>query len=114
MVAALLALGLAVMAGRRLRRTVHVDEERPGEVAAWPDARIDPNTASEAELTLLPGIGPSLAGRIVADRAARGPFERIEDLDRVKWIGPSLIERMRPYLVIEEAPPAETPESTGR
>lgn len=53
------------------------------------------NTASAAELELLPGIGPTLAERIVAHRAANGPFKTLDDLDRVPGIGPRTLERLR-------------------
>lgn len=56
-------------------------------------------TATAAELELLPGVGPSLAERIVQDRAANGPFATVEDLDRVKGVGPAMLERVSPYLV---------------
>jgi competence protein ComEA len=59
---------------------------------------INVNAASAAELELLPGIGPALARRIVDDRAAHGPFRSVNDLDRVKGIGPRTIERLRPLL----------------
>jgi competence protein ComEA len=36
---------------------------------------------------VIPGVGPGLAGRIVADRAARGPFGSAAELDRVPGIG---------------------------
>ena len=45
------------------------------------------NTASEAQLESLPGIGPSTAGKIVAERTANGPFKSIDDLTRVAGIG---------------------------
>ena len=66
---------------------------------ALPEGRLDVNRATEAELMLLRGIGPATAGAIVADRAARGPFASIEDLDRVHGIGPRTIRRMAPYIV---------------
>ncbi len=53
------------------------------------------NTAGVAELTQLPGIGPARARAIVEDRAARGPYQRLEDLTRVPGIGPKTIERLR-------------------
>lgn len=56
------------------------------------------NTATEAELDCLSGVGPALAGRIVADRAAHGPFAGAQDLDRVPGIGKRLVERLRPFL----------------
>jgi competence protein ComEA len=45
------------------------------------------NTASEAELDQLPGIGPALARAIVAERTAHGPFRTLEDLRRVRGLG---------------------------
>jgi competence ComEA-like helix-hairpin-helix protein len=67
----------------------------PGGCASLP---LPLNTASAAELDCLKGVGPALAGRIVADRAARGPYPRVEDLDRVPGIGKRLVERLRPFL----------------
>ncbi len=52
------------------------------------------NTATEAELTSLPGIGPALAERIVAAREI-APFNSLDDLDAVKGIGPSKLEQLR-------------------
>ena len=52
---------------------------------------VDVNRADEAALERLPGIGPTLARRIAAERAARGPFSSFADLrTRVDGIGPSL------------------------
>jgi len=63
-----------------------------------PVGRIDPNRASTSELTRLPGIGPALAGRIVADRASRGLFASPEALRRVRGIGAKTLDRIRGYL----------------
>lgn len=63
--------------------------------------RIDPNRATAAELELLPGIGPTLAARIIAYRENAGAmpaFRQPEDLDRVPRIGPATVARLRPYL----------------
>jgi competence ComEA-like helix-hairpin-helix protein len=65
---------------------------------------LDPNQASAAELRLLPGIGPALSQRIVADRRLHGPFGRIDDLTRVRGIGPKTVERLRPLLRPERTP----------
>lgn len=59
---------------------------------------LDINLASAAELELLPGIGPRLAGRIVKARRERGPFERAEDLLSVSGIGPATLTRIKPFL----------------
>jgi competence ComEA-like helix-hairpin-helix protein len=70
--------------------------------------RLNPNTATAAELELLPRIGPVLAERIVAYRAAAAEppaFRRAEDLDRVPQIGAATVEALRPYLLLPETPP---------
>jgi competence protein ComEA len=52
------------------------------------------NRATVVELEALPGIGPALARRIVADREARGPFAAVQALDRIPGIGPALVARL--------------------
>ena len=61
---------------------------------------INLNRADAATLATLPGIGPVLAGRIVADRAAHGAFARIEDIQRVSGIGPAIFEKIRPDITV--------------
>ncbi len=68
------------------------------------DYRLDLNDATKYELVQLPGIGPKLAEAIVADRSKRGRFERVDDLGRVKGVGPSLLEGVRPYVQVRGAP----------
>ena len=63
-----------------------------------PGQTLDVNTASEQELTTLPGVGPGLARRIIEYRAANGPFQSVEDLQNVSGIGPSKFEKMAPYV----------------
>ncbi|MFM8699402.1 MAG: ComEA family DNA-binding protein [Phycisphaerales bacterium] len=69
---------------------------------------IDLNEAGPDELSLLPGVGPSLAARIVEDRASRGPFRTVDDLDRVRGVGPALLRGVRPFARagVPGAPPA--------
>ncbi|WP_082573743.1 ComEA family DNA-binding protein [Cellulomonas sp. Root137] len=73
---------------------------RPGEQAATAsgpaggDGLLDLNGADEAALDALPGIGPVLAGRIVAHRE-KGPFTSVDELADVAGIGPTLLERLR-------------------
>lgn len=59
-----------------------------------PDSVLNVNRASVVELERLPGIGPSLARRIVADREASGPFATLQALDRIPGIGPGLLARL--------------------
>lgn len=82
-------------------RTGRHRSDRP-ETPAGP---VNLNGAGVERLADLPGIGPKLAERIVADRRSRGPFRRVEDLDRVKGIGPALLGRLRPLVRVGPAGP---------
>jgi competence ComEA-like helix-hairpin-helix protein len=55
---------------------------------------VDMDFASAEEIENLPGIGPALAGRIIKDREANGPFGCLAALDRVKGVGPALLARL--------------------
>lgn len=68
--------------------------------------RIDINSATWIELSQLEGIGPVIARRIVDDRERRGPFASIDDLQRVRGIGPRTVERNRRWM---QAAPPERP-----
>jgi competence protein ComEA len=65
---------------------------------------VDVNQAGWPELAQLPGIGQTLAERIVASREERGPFVDHSELRRVRGIGPKTLEKMKPYL--RPIPPA--------
>lgn len=56
------------------------------------------NSASAAELEKLPGIGPKTAHILVEDREKNGPFRSVDDLMRVKGIGPKKLEALRPLV----------------
>lgn len=62
----------------------------------------DINTAPATELALLPGIGPQLAARIVADRQSQGPFDSADGLSRVHGIGPKTIQQLRPLVICSD------------
>ena len=51
-----------------------------------------------AEFATLPGVGRKLAERIVQSREQQGPFADLDDLRRVRGVGPHTLETMRPYL----------------
>lgn len=64
--------------------------------AADPDApRLDLNTATAGELETLPGIGPSIARRILDLREREGPFRDVEQLRRIPGIGPARFDLIR-------------------
>ena len=59
---------------------------------------LDLNTATQDGLDALPGVGPVLAGRIVAWRTAHGRFTTVDELGEVPGIGPKALERLRPLV----------------
>jgi competence protein ComEA len=63
-----------------------------------PGQTLNINTATQTELTQLPGVGPGLARRIVEYRTANGPFQTIDDLQNVSGIGPSKFAKLAPYV----------------
>jgi competence protein ComEA len=63
---------------------------------------MDLNSADEDRLASIPGIGPTLASRIVAHRASQGPFSSVEELRQVRGVGPATLERIRPFLLTED------------
>lgn len=71
---------------------------RSRQVTTWDRAhvngKLDLDVATAAQIDSLPGVGPSLAKRIVLDRIARGPFLKPSALRRVKGVNPTLLERI--------------------
>jgi competence protein ComEA len=61
--------------------------------------QVDVNRADWPELIQLPGIGPTLAQRLIDDREQNGKFRDVEELSRVGGIGPRTLERIRPYIL---------------
>src|SRR4051812_36622344 len=100
-----------------LRNPSHVDDPPAPEGSRAADlaTRIDPNTADWPAWAALPLIGEKRAREIVAFREAwqadhpdQVPFEKAEDLTRVKGIGKATVETLRPYLTFPSvADPAD-------
>jgi DNA uptake protein ComE-like DNA-binding protein len=64
-----------------------------------PTGLVDLNTASNRQLQNVPGIGVQLAARIVAGR----PYRSVDDLLRVSGIGPKLLAKLRPHVIVTGA-----------
>lgn len=63
---------------------------------------ININLATEIELEGLPGIGPSVAKSIVAYRTENGPFQKIEEIQKVPGVGPVTFEKIRNLITVED------------
>lgn len=74
------------------------DRASVGRGAAGGTVRL--NSATQAELESLPGIGPSLAGRIIDYRNHHGAFKRIEDVQQVPGIGAGRFRQMKDRLAL--------------
>lgn len=72
-------------------------EQRERLLASEP---IDLNLATVGDLELLPGIGPTLGARIVEEREGGGRFRSVDELTRVRGIGPRTLERLRPLVSV--------------
>lgn len=62
---------------------------------------ININTASQPELELLPGIGPTIALRIIEYRDLHGPFSKIDDIQNVSGIGSKTFEELKELITVE-------------
>lgn len=63
--------------------------------------RLNPNTADAESLSLLPGIGPGIAQRIVEDRQANGPFSSTDVMQRVPYVGEKTARAIEPWVTFE-------------
>jgi len=77
-------------------RSSHADK-----ITATSGEQIALNMATEADLQRLPGVGPSMAGRILAYRRQAGRFEKIEDLMQVTGIGPKKFAKIAPFVKLD-------------
>jgi len=99
-VAVLIGMGLCSLIGWWIvhggvrGRTVEIEQAEP-QTAKF---LVDINKADWPELATLPGVGRTLAERIVQSREQNGPYAEINDLRRVRGIGVRTLDSLRPYL----------------
>lgn len=104
---------LAVDSSRRAEETRRARPRTPGgsprqrrtaAVSAPGTMPLDLDLATAVQLESLPGIGPALAARIVADRNAAGPFGSMQEFQRVPGVGPALARRLAGAVTFSQTP----------
>ena len=68
--------------------------------AATATAIVNLNTATQAQLESLPGLGPKVAERILEYRQKNGAFKKVEDLMNVKGIGEKSFLKLKPLITV--------------
>lgn len=89
----LLALGVAQAAQG------YVEHKQDSGARSTSQEVVNVNTATVAQLSLLPGIGASRAQAIIQARERR-PFRTVNELVRVRGIGRAMLLRLRPYVSV--------------
>jgi competence ComEA-like helix-hairpin-helix protein len=84
-----------------------VQPPRPRATSAPPAPVADPrpldlNHAGADEISMLPGVGPSLARRIVEERDRRGRFESSDNLRGILGMGPKKLATLREHVTFGE------------
>ena len=75
----------------------------PRDGQGYINGRLDLDIATASQIDSLPGVTPTIARRIAADRMRRGPFLSLDGLRRVSGVGPSLAKHLEPLVAFSGA-----------
>lgn len=93
--------------------TIETEFQVPEEEIAPDFPPVNINTAGIQELDTLPGIGESLARRIIAYREANGPFESVEEIMEVSGIGEAKFAELEDQITVDDEGEAAHEDSGG-
>lgn len=96
----ILAAGLAFVLALTLSSGLALAAAKPA-----PAGKVNINTASVQQLTVLPGVGEKLAARIVEYRQKSGGFKAVQELMNVKGVGEKSFAKLQPFLTSGDSAP---------
>ena len=96
---------VAVMAFAGVPAAQDKAKEKPARASAAAGT-VNLNTATQAQLETLPGIGASAAKRIIEYRQKNGGFKKVEELMNVKGIGEKSFLKLKQHITVAAASPA--------
>jgi len=104
-----IALGTIVILGLLSAPATGQDKAKPAAKAAAPAAAsVNLNSATQAQLETLPGVGAATAKRIIEYRQKSGGFKKVEELMNVKGIGEKAFLKLKPYITVAASAGAAT------
>lgn len=77
------------------------NEKSEGTSEGTKNSKVNINTATQAQLETLPGIGPSTATKILTYRKEKGKFTKIEDIKEVSGIGDAKFEKIKNSITVK-------------
>jgi competence protein ComEA len=83
-------------------------KEKPARASAPAAASVNLNSATQAQLETLPGVGAATAKRIIEYRQKNGGFKKIEELMNVKGIGEKAFLKLKAHITVTAPPTATT------
>jgi len=91
------AIALALCCAATTHAQSNPTTAKPADEAS---AQLNLNTATQAQLEALPGIGASMAQRIIEYREKSGGFKKVEDLMNVRGVGEKSFLKLKPLITV--------------